>query len=302
MTKSPPKSSGRLYHRQSDLDKIGNCRQPQTILKSEGNFSDFRIHIISADDIICDADYQALRPLDIAALADSIRKYGILQPLTVCSAGEVEGKFLLISGRRRLYAAIMLNIFNLPCIILNAGKNGGRKSAEIAMIEKIHREESHFFEQAESIADMISRYRLTQEETASCLSVSQSYIANKLRLLKFTRGEREQIVKTALSERHARSLLRLPENMRGEAISAVAADGMSVARTEEYVDSLLCGANPARRFAIADLRLFYNSIDRAVNLIKSAGANVTLTRLDSANATVLTITVGTGNRRDTTYK
>ena len=171
-------------------------------------------------------------------LADSIRRYGILQPLTVRRAEEEDiYNYELVAGERRLRAAKMLGFFTVPCIILEVDE---KTSAELAIIENLLREDLNIFEQANSFRRLIDDYGLTQEELARKMSMSQSAIANKLRLLKLTYAEQRKILELALSERHARALLKISEpTERLEIISRVGENKLTVQETEELIEKIL---------------------------------------------------------------
>lgn len=230
----------------------------------------------------------------LARLAESIRRYGILQPLSVRRLGDGSGQvfdctgislvsepdYELIAGERRLRAAKLAGLSEVPCLIIEADE---KKSAELSIIENLQREDLNIFEQASAIAALIDIYGLTQEEAASHLSVSQPYVANKLRLLKMTPPERLLILEAGLTERHARTLLRItvPEE-RFAALKVIVSRGLNVAQTEEHVDRLLRTAkdgekSPEKRgrgrkiLILKDLRLFCNTVDRAVDTMVRAG-------------------------------
>jgi len=174
----------------------------------------------------------------IIRLADSIRRYGILQPLTVRPAEDDDlYSYELIAGERRLRAAKMLGYFTVPCVILSVDES---TSAEMAIIENLLREDLNMFEQAYGFKKLIENHSLTQDEVARRMSLSQSAVANKLRLLKLSFEEQKLILETNLTERHARALLRLddPES-RSEAIRRIATDKLNVRQAEEYIDCLI---------------------------------------------------------------
>ena len=179
-------------------------------------------------------------------LADSIRRYGILQPLSVrrTDDGDIY-EYELIAGERRLRAAKMLGFFTVPCIILETDE---RTSAELAIIENLLREDLNIFEQATSFRRLIEDYGMTQEELARKMSMSQSTVANKLRLLKLTYQEQKLILDLSLSERHARALLKLDEeNDRISVITAAAEDHLTVQATEELIDKIIAAKEAALR-------------------------------------------------------
>ena len=244
-----------------------------------------KIFRISADRIIPNhAQPRKLFDEDaILRLADSIRRYGLLQPLSVrrlCFRDGERGSYEIVAGERRFRAATLIGMEYIPCIIISADD---RTAAELALIENIQREGLSMFEQAGAIAALIDIYSLTQEQIAAHLSASQSYVANKLRLLKLSEQERELITEGRLTERHARACLKIKdEDMRISVIEHVIAHGLNVSATEEYIDRKLCMLSEKRvpqnarkrKLILKDMRLFYNSIDKAIAIVKQSGAKV----------------------------
>ncbi|MBR3424213.1 MAG: hypothetical protein IKG80_06955 [Clostridia bacterium] len=177
------------------------------------------------------------------------------------------------------------------------------------------RKERNMFEDAKTIRSLVDSCRLTQEKIAKRLSVSQSYVANKLRLLRFSEEERRIILDSALTERHARAALRLTDPKRRiAALREMINKKMNVASAEEYVEALLCSGDPLpihdgrppegerrgagkfelefkRRLLLRDMRIFYNSIDHAVESVRSCGFDVSSTRTRTDGGVVITITV-----------
>lgn len=236
----------------------------------------------------------------IHRLAESIRRYGIIQPLTVREKESFSGNkrfYELVAGERRLRAAKLLKLRQVPCVVVRADSC---RSAEMAIIENLMREDLNLFEQAGALAALIGTYNLTQEQIAKSLCCSQSYVANKLRLLNFSRAHRELILKGGLTERHARALLRVrPEEERGRLLKTVIARGLNVARTEELVEKYLTEAKEAKppvpdkgqRVMLRDVKLFYNSVKRAVDLIRGAGVDVQTRQTELEDATEITIRI-----------
>ncbi|MCM1328277.1 MAG: ParB/RepB/Spo0J family partition protein [Ruminococcus sp.] len=217
--------------------------------------------------------YQPRRAFeDLDGLAQSIEQNGILQPLTVRREnGEIE----LVSGERRLRAAKLLGMETVPCIILEMS---GRNSAVMALIENIQRQDLSVFDEAEAIAKLIDFYGMTQEDAAVRLGKSQSTVANKLRLLKLDGAVREKITEYGLTERHARALLKLPEERRIEAVEIVHSRNLNVESTERLIEAMLNKQREAENFrkrsaVFKDVRLFVNTINKAVEMMKAAGIN-----------------------------
>lgn len=174
----------------------------------------------------------------IIRLADSIRRYGILQPLTVRRADPDDSyRYELIAGERRLRAARMLGYLTVPCVIKETDEE---TAAELSIIENLLREDLNMFEEANGYKKLIEIHHLTQEEVARRMSSSQSAVANKLRLLKLTYKEQLFVLESKLTERHARAVLRIedPEERYG-VLCYIAENKLNVSETEEYVENKL---------------------------------------------------------------
>lgn len=229
-------------------------------------------------------------PDGLRELSDSIRELGVLQPLSVRS---VSGEWELIAGERRLRAADLAGLTHVPCIVIDADE---KQSALLALVENLQRRDLDFMEEALALAKLIDTYQLTQEECAQRIGKSQSAIANKLRLLKLPSQVLFLLRDHGFSERHARALLRL-ENATAQNRAAhwVIEHNLTVAKTEEYVELLLTQANrPVKRrptFILKDVRLFLNTLDRGVSMIRSAGVDAQYGREDTADAILLTIRI-----------
>ena len=232
------------------------------------------------------------RPLQ--ELAASIAAFGILQPLTVRAT---KGGYELVAGERRWRAAQMAGLKEAPCLIAQVDE----QDAELlALIENLQRRDLDCFEEAAAIARLITRYGLSQEQTAQKLGKSQSAIANKLRLLRLEDSVRQQLLTHHLTERHARVLLRLEgETLRLAALSEIARQQMNVARAEEYVEQLLRQQQttpPARRatYILKDVRLFLNSVERSVQFLRRSGIEAAIGREDQDGEITLTIRIAGG--------
>lgn len=230
----------------------------------------------------------------IIRLADSIRQYGILQPLSVRRL-TTDG-YEIIAGERRLRAAKLLGLNEVPCIIINVDQ---QQSAELAIIENIQRENLNIFEQAGAIASLIDIYKLTQEQIARQLSTSQSYVANKLRILRLTAKERQLILQHNLTERHARAFIKVDNvNDRIKIIEHVIDRRLNVAATEDYIERKLCervvGPEVAKskyKLLLKDVRIFYNTVDKAVQAIKDSGIQIESVRTEHEDKIELSITI-----------
>ena len=237
---------------------------------------------------------QPRRVFDEAALrelAESIRQYGILQPLTVRRAAD---GYELIAGERRLRAAKLAGLRSVPCLLTAAEEES---SSVLALIENIQRRDLHYFEEAAAIARLIAQYGLSQEQAADKLGKSQSAIANKLRLLRLSPECVTLLREHDLSERHARALLRLAdEEERLAALKAIIARGMTVAQTEEYIEGLLDKAAvtpPPRKptYIIKDVRIFLNSVHHQLGIMQRAGVDAAAEREDTDDEIRLVIRI-----------
>ena len=224
----------------------------------------------------------------ILKLADSIRQYGIIQPLCVRKIGE---NYELVSGERRLRAAKELGLSTVPCVILEVDE---AKSAEISIIENLIREDLNIFEQASAIEALIDTYGLTQEQIAKRLSNSQSFVANKLRLLRLSSDERQKILENNLTERHARALLRVFDPiLREKVLSRIIDEGLNVTRSEELIEQILSNEpkKTKNRTSTRDTRSFFNAIDRLISSIRLSGVEVKSRVVESDEFTEVTILV-----------
>ena len=227
----------------------------------------------------------------LAELAASIRSCGILQPLTVRRAGE---GYELVAGERRLRAARIAGLREVPCLVAQVGEED---SALLALMENLQLRDLDCWEEAQAIARLISRYGLSQEEAARRLGRAQPTVANKLRLLRLPEDVRALLRENGLTERHARALLRLqdPEVQR-RAAGDMVRRGMNVAQAEAYVEKLLQSAQvtPPRgrsTYIIKDVRLFLNSVDRGLHLMRQAGVDAGWDRQDTDREILLTIRI-----------
>ena len=231
-------------------------------------------------------------PDGLSELADSIRAHGILQPLSVRRKGG--GRYELIAGERRLRAAMICGLEQVPCLVLEVSRES---SCLLSLIENLQRRDLDCWEEAAAIARLISRYGLSQEEAARRLGRAQPTVANKLRLLRLPEDVRALLRENGLTERHARALLRLqdPEVQR-RAAGDIVRRGMNVAQAEAYVEKLLQSAQvtPPRgrsTYIIKDVRLFLNSVDRGLHLMRQAGVDAGWDRQDTDREILLTIRI-----------
>lgn len=219
---------------------------------------------------------QEIQKESLEELCSSIESYGLMQPIVV---RQINGKdFELIAGERRLRACRMISMDKIPAIVIRAG---GTDSAVMALIENIQRENLGYIEEAEAFCSLISDHGITQEELALRVGKAQSTIANKIRILKLSPEVRRLLLENSLSERHARALLKLPdEKTRLHALNIIIKKGLNVSSSEELVQELLNEQAKEKPIPpkkniriIQDVRIFSNTIRQAVDMMKRSGIN-----------------------------
>lgn len=207
-------------------------------------------------------------------LSQSISENGLLQPLTVRMQN---GRPVLVAGERRLRACKIAGVREVPCIVVDYS---GAQAAVMALVENLQRADLNCFEEAEGIQRLIRLYGFTQEEVATRLGRAQSTIANKLRLLALTPEERDALTAAGLTERHARTLLRLPAESRLPLIRRMAAEKWTVAQAEREVERLLSGQKKRQQVTplVRDVRLFFNTVSHAVETMRRSGIEASAQR------------------------
>ena len=220
----------------------------------------------------------------MAELSESIRRHGVLQPLSVRRSGS---GYELIAGERRLRAAQMAGLTEVPCIIMQMDD---RESGIAAMIENLQRQDLDFIEEAMGISRLMELYEMSQEQTARMLGKSQSAIANKLRILRHSETVLVALREGGLTERHARALLRLSEDEEKlSAIAEIVKQGMNVARTEKYIEALLSRREDKPQKA--NVGAFLNSLTQSLQKIQLSGVPAISERRETDTQIVLTITI-----------
>ena len=247
----------------------------------------------------------------IVRLADSISRHGILQPLCVRIVGRRPCTgYQLISGERRLRAARLIGMEYVPCLVMEGVDD--KASGWLAVVENMQREELNIFDEAAAMERLMNNWGLSQEELCAVLSISQGNLSNKLRLLRLSPAQRSAVLEYSLSARHARAALRVKdESFRTIMLSFVGMKGMSVRETEELVEEYLAdpipvmkrliappepeqktaAVKPIRKFVVKDVRIFINSVDKALKMIKDSGISVDANKTESESAVEYTIKV-----------
>lgn len=229
----------------------------------------------------------------IKELARSIREVGLLQPITLRSTAS---GYELVAGERRLRACKMLGMKEISAIVVPNMREC--EAALLAMIENLQREDLHFLEEAEGYQSLMRQHGLTQEELGRRLSKSQSCIANKVRLLRLPRSIKEKIISYQLTERHARALMRLPdESLQNKIADRAGREGLSVMATENLVEQELARIYVSEDDTQRKVRchlghtIYLNSIRHTIEKIRGCGAEIDVVREDKPDKVVLTIEI-----------
>ncbi len=231
-------------------------------------------------------------PNELRSLAHSISENGVIQPITVRKNGE---RFTLVAGERRLRASTMAGLREIPAIISDIDE---KESSLVALLENLQRSDLDFFEEARGIYNLIRTYGFSQDEASRRLGKSQSAISNKMRLLKLNQTIADKITEHSLSERHARALLRLDSlELQERVLDKIIEKGWNVSQTEAYIESLLISPAPPElsqqntRFILRDMRPFLNTVNRAVDTLRTSGIKADITRSEDETAFYMTISV-----------
>jgi len=251
-------------------------------------------------DAIIPNPYQPRRDFNpelLGELSASIREYGVLQPVTVRRTGD---QYELIAGERRWRASREAGLTTIPARIIDAYE---QDAAMLALIENLQREDLSYLEEAEGYERLIREHRCTQEELARRMGKNQSTIANKLRLLKLPTSVKTVLVENGLTERHARALLRLPdETSQLQVIKLVAAKGFNVRRTEELIEAVLKKRLQEQRTRNTtfhrDYRLYVNTFKRDIKMLQGAGVLVAYEQTDLDDCVELRIIIPKETRQE----
>lgn len=232
--------------------------------------------------------YQPRKQFNKAALdelCESIIQYGVLQPINVRKISN--NSYELVAGERRLRAAKLAGLKQIPAIIMDVDDNN---SAVMALIENLQREDLNYMEEAEGYNNLITEHGFTQEELAQKIGKSQSTIANKIRLLKLPPLVKKILADNNLTERHARALLKLhDEQLQLKVLKIVCERGLNVKKTEELIERAIEKYTRAKNEdtverkttrSIKDIRIFVNTIRQAIDTMKKSGVNAKAAQLD----------------------
>lgn len=218
-------------------------------------------------------------PEKIVELAQSIKTYGLLQPVIV---RKIADRYELVAGERRFRAGLQLGWTEIPAFVKELSENA---MATVALIENLQRENLSFLEEAAGYERLLKDFGLTQEVLAQRLGKNQSTIANKLRILRLPGAVKQRLTELDLSERHARALLKLPdEAAQIKILQEIANLGYTVKQTENRVDEYVKKLHPQprerKKVIIHDIRIFLNQIRQAVSILERGGLGPQMKEVD----------------------
>ena len=282
----------------------------------QDGFNDLNVETLKTDHLQKNTDVQVLQvPLSkivpnpyqprkefeseaLSELADSIRQYGVLQPLLV--APGKAGTYILIAGERRLRASIMAGLGTVPVIV---SEYTTQQIAEIALIENLQRKDLHYLEEAEGYEKLVNTFHLTQESMAIRVGKKQSTIANKLRLLRLPVSVRNKLHDSKLTERHARVLLKLEnEETQKAVLQKVLKGNLNVRQTEALVEKTLkengkLDKKKPRIVIVNDVRIYLNSIREIMETVKTSGIPASMEQDMDGDDVVVTLRIKNVKKR-----
>ncbi|KJY48201.1 DNA-binding protein Spo0J-like protein [Bombilactobacillus mellis] len=237
--------------------------------------------------------YQPRRQFDdvqLNELAQSIQVNGLLQPIIVRLNDDQ--KYEIIAGERRFRAVELLNWEKIPAIVRDYSN---QESAALALIENLQREDLNPIEEAQAYQQLEQMEQLPQKDLARKLGKSQSYVANKLRLLKLAQPVQQAIITGTISQRHGRALLKLSAKQQEEVLAKIMKRKLTVKATEKLVQQLQQPPTSATRQIRAlkskNAKLSINTIRKSVSLAQQNGAQFNYQEIDTDQQYQMIITV-----------
>ena len=226
-------------------------------------------------------------PYELKRLVASIKACGVIKPLIVRINENSE--YEVISGNRRLVAAALAGLSSVPCIVK---RKDNLSSLILAICENTSGVNLNFFEEAEALYLLQSKYKLSVNDAAQKVGLSPSAFKFKTALLGLSSLVRQRIKAADLGEDYARLLLKLPENSRETALDKIIAENLSLTEADKLVAKLL--TPPKTKFTkavISDPRLFSNSLNKMVDTMKLSGINAVSEQYETENGIEYKITI-----------
>lgn len=219
----------------------------------------------------------------IAELTGSIKEYGVLQPIIL--RDEKNDTYTIIAGERRYRASQLAGLEKIPAIIRTMET---KEAALIALVENVQREDLNFLEEARAYKKLMEDFELTQGEIAEKVNKRQSTISNKIRVLSLPEKIQEQLILNRLTERHARALLKLKDEVdRDQVMDRVIANGLNVKQTEKLIEDVLQKKEEAlrkrRKVNYISYKIYLNTIRKAFRQVKEMEENAKISQEDKGD-------------------
>ncbi len=254
-------------------------------------------------DLIVSNPFQPRKNYDgeaIIRLADSIRRYGMIEPVGV--RRYTSGKYEIVYGERRLRAARLIDMYSIPCVVLE--NISRRKSCELAYAENTLREPLNINERAQGVETLIRRFNMTRPEVCESLSIYRNEINFLLEILHLSEFERDILCNSSLTAAHMKHIMKIENvHVRRHLMNLIAENGIPASSCEEFIEEFLqkphktekakkkIKPRPVKKLILRDIRVFMNSIDHAVELMKSSGAQIKCDKQADDNSVSYAISV-----------
>lgn len=228
---------------------------------------------------------------ELEELSNSIKDYGVLQPILVRRMEQ--GIYSIIAGERRYRASCQAGLTEIPAIIQNLEEE---QAALIALVENVQREDLNYIEEAKAYKKLMDDFKLTQAEIAQKVGKQQSTISNKIRLLTLPEDILELLTVHGLTERHARALLRIEEeNNRRKIIDRIVKNNLNVKQTEKLIEEFLEGQAEQKRkkqkVNYISYKIYVNTIRKAFSQIKEIENDAVFSQEDKGEYLEVKITI-----------
>lgn len=231
---------------------------------------DIPIEMVSANP---DQPRKVFEEKELLELCDSIREFGVIQPIIV--KREQKGLYIIIAGERRLKAAAMAGLKKIPAIVREADD---KDSALLALVENVQRENLSYIEEAAAYKRLMEDYGLTQTEISKRVGKQQSTISNKIRILALPEDIRQVLAENQLTERHARALLKIgDEAVRKQILTRIVEHNLNVKQTEKLIEDVLKKQEEEKRkgekLRFINYRIYLNTLKKAFSSISEIEKN-----------------------------
>lgn len=245
-------------------------------------------------ELICtnlDQPRRVFSDCELEELCDSIKEFGVIQPVIVKK--DTKGLYILIAGERRLRAAGMAGLKKIPSIIREVDD---KDAALLALVENVQRQDLNFIEEAIAYKLLMEEHGLTQIEIAKRMGKKQSTISNKIRILSLPEDIREALTKNQLTERHARALLKVNDDrLRRQILGRITAHGLNVKQSEKLIDDFLEKQEEEKRkgekLRFINYRIYINTLKKAFGCIREAEKDAQYYQEDKGDYFEIRITI-----------